>query len=272
MTILAIAKLKENLINKKTKAFNFEGKMKVKRNIIEIDENSCDGCGLCVLTCAKDAIKIVDGKAKLVFDTYCDGLGLCIKECPRDALKIVERDADEFDHIVAESHMKVKVGNHESSMVCGCPSRMIRTFSPRPASQTEDKPSNCAFSTSALSHWPVQISLIPPTAPFLKGAHILVAADCTPIAYPRFHEDFLKGRKVLVGCPKLDDAAAYIHKLTQIFSIADIRSITFLVMEVPCCQGLADILKKAMHLAGKKIPMGKIIISSLGEIIMRESI
>jgi Pyruvate/2-oxoacid:ferredoxin oxidoreductase delta subunit len=247
--------------------------MKEKRKIIEINENLCDGCGLCVPTCAEGAIQIIDGKAKLVADKYCDGLGACLGECPKGALKIVEREAEEFDQAAVEKHVESQEATGiatAETMACGCPSTLIQTFSSLGPCKKANEPVSYTGGVSALSHWPVQIRLVPPTAPFLKGSDLLVAADCTPFAYPRFHEDFLKGKVLLVGCPKLDDAQEYIRKFSQIFQEGDIKSITVLVMEVPCCQGLPVIIQKGMAMAGKDIHMEKVVISSRGEVIRRE--
>ncbi|MEI8172750.1 MAG: 4Fe-4S binding protein [Deltaproteobacteria bacterium] len=249
--------------------------MKAKRKIIEIDENLCDGCGLCVPSCAEGAIQVIDGKARIVADKYCDGLGACLGECPKGALRIVDRETEPFDQAAAEKHaasQKSSIVSETIPMACGCPSTMIRTF-PTPGScEKANEPVSQAGGVSALSHWPVQIRLVPPTAPFLKGADLLVAADCTPFAYPRFHEDFLKGKALLVGCPKLDDAQAYVQKFAEIFREADIKSITVLVMEVPCCQGLPVIIQRGMAMAGKNVPMEKVVISSRGEVIEKVSI
>lgn len=249
--------------------------MKEKRKIIEIDENLCDGCGFCALGCAEGAIVIINGKAKLVADTYCDGLGACVGECPQGALKIIEREAEEFVHADTLKHLKSQKEcecQGETALPCGCPSTQIRIFPTTRSCENTNKPVTQADCRSELSHWPVQIRLVPPNAPFLKGADLLVAADCTPFAYPRFHEDFLKGKTLLVGCPKLDDADAYVQKFTQIFREAPIKSITVVVMEVPCCQGLPVIIDKGLALAGKSIAMEKVTINSHGEIIRREQI
>ena len=249
--------------------------MKEKRKIIEIDENRCNGCGFCALGCAEGAIAIIDGKAKLVADTYCDGLGACIGECPQGALKIVEREAEKFDRAAAGKHMDSKKEcecQTQTVLPCGCPSTQIRIFPASGSCEKADKPALQTGSRSELSHWPVQIRLVPPNAPFLKGADLLVAADCTPFAYARFHEDFLKGKVLLVGCPKLDDAQAYVEKFAQIFREAPIKSITVVVMEVPCCQGLPVIIDKGLALAGKSIPMEKVVINSHGAIIRKEQI
>jgi len=247
--------------------------MKVKRKIIQINEEKCDGCGLCVPTCAEGAIQVINGKAKLVADKYCDGLGACLGECPRGALTIVERGAEEFDEVSVEKHIKSREVNHASeppAMACGCPSALIQSFVPMQSCSSANEPVAQTSIMSALSHWPVQIRLVPSTAPFLKKADLLVAADCTPVAYPRFHDDFLKGKVVLVGCPKFDDADLYADKFADIIRDADIRSITVLVMEVPCCQGLPVIIKKGMERAGKKVPMEKVVIGRGGKIVKKE--
>ncbi|MEW6614973.1 MAG: 4Fe-4S binding protein [Thermodesulfobacteriota bacterium] len=249
--------------------------MKVRRKIIEIDEEKCDGCGLCVPSCAEGAIQIVDGKARLSAEKYCDGLGACLGECPNDALRIVERDAEDFDEEAVEMHLKSKEAAHvsgEETMACGCPSALIQSFTPGKSCQDANTPVSHSNSVSALSHWPVQIKLVPPTAPFLKGANILVAADCTPFAYPDFHQDFIQGKVVMVGCPKFDDVQEYIERFADIFKIAEIKSITVVVMEVPCCQGLPLIIKRGMELAGKDIPIEQVVISARGEILNREKL
>ena len=247
--------------------------MNVVRKIIEIDEGLCDGCGVCVPACAEGAIQLIDGKARLVADRYCDGLGACLGECPTGALKIIERQAEEFDEEAVEKHLKTEghdENREEATLACGCPSTQVQTFGSLPARQEESEPDARESMASALSHWPVQIRLVPPTASFLKGAHLLVAADCTPLAYPHFHRDFVQGNVVMVGCPKFDDNQEYIQRFTDIFTQADIKGITLVVMEVPCCQGLPVIIKKAMELAGKEIPVDQVIISRRGEILERE--
>jgi ferredoxin len=247
--------------------------MDVLRKIIEIDEGLCTGCGECVPACAEGAIQVTDGKARLIKEQYCDGLGACLGECPSGALKIVERQAEEFDEESVTEHLQAQAANvqkAEATMACGCPSTQIECFASPRARNDRKAPEAQASYASALSHWPVQIRLVPPTAPFLKGAQLLVAADCTPIAYPHFHRDFLEGKAVMVGCPKFDDAQAYIQRFAEIFKTADIKGITVVVMEVPCCQGLPMIIKKGMELAGKKIPMDQVIIGTHGEILERE--
>lgn len=238
------------------------------RKIIEIDEGLCTGCGVCVPTCAEGAIQVIDGKARLVADRYCDGLGACLGECPVGALKVIEREAEGFDEEAVADYLQVKTT--EATMPCGCPSTHMQSFGPIPAHRAAGTLGPHENTPSALAHWPVQIKLVPPHAPFLQGAHLLVAADCTPVAYPHFHRDFLQGKAVLVGCPKFDDAQAYIQRFAEIFKQADIQQVTVVVMEVPCCQGLPMIIKKAMELAGKTIPLEQIIISARGEILNQE--
>ena len=252
--------------------------MKVKRKIIQIDEAKCDGCGTCVPSCAEGALQIVDGKARLTAEVYCDGLGACLGECPRDALKVIEREAEDFDEKAVEKHLDRLKTDHppkvheQPAMACGCPSTHIQTFTPAHPHRVANQPAPAQSAPSALTHWPVQIRLVPPTAPFLKGADLLVAADCTPIAYPNFHRDFLNGKVVMVGCPKFDEVQAYVQKFADIFNVAGIKSIEVVTMEVPCCQGLPLIVKKGLELAGKKIPLSQIIISTRGEILKRHKI
>ena len=248
--------------------------MRVNRKIIEINEELCDGCGQCIPSCAEGALEIVDGKAKLVADFYCDGLGACLGECPNGALRVVEREADEFDEVAVEERLE-SIAKEETPqvipMTSGCPSAQLKSFA-QPAAQQEASESAQGSAPSELTHWPVQINLVPPHAPFLKGADLLVAADCTPVAYPNFHRDFLRGKAVMVGCPKFDDVEGYIQKFAEIFRTADLHSVSVVVMEVPCCQGLPIILEKGMKAAGKKVRMEKVVISARGEVLGREKL
>lgn len=244
--------------------------MKKMRKIIEINEELCNGCGQCVLSCAEGAIAIIDGKARLVSDRYCDGLGACLGECPTGALKVVEREAEDFDEQAAHEHVKaMREREQAQKMACGCPSTQIRQFGPSAASMSPcdlaNRPVVQTAMQSSLTHWPVQIRLIPPSAPFLKSANLLVAADCVPVAYPAFHANLLKGKTVMLGCPKFDDAEDYVQRFAQIFKAAGIQSITMAIMEVPCCSAMAGILKKAMELAGVDIPVKKVVITARGE-------
>ena len=249
--------------------------MKVKRKIIQIDQEKCDGCGQCVASCAEGAIQIINGKARLVSEKYCDGLGACLGECPSDALRVIEREAEDFDEGAVEEHMKSvspAKGSEFQPMACGCPSAQIQNFSSAKSCPEANQPVSPGSTRSALSHWPVQIRLVPPFAPFLKGADLLVAADCTPVAYPNFHRDFLEGKVVMVGCPKFDEVQTYVQKFADIFNVAGIKSIEVVTMEVPCCQGLPLIVKKGLELAGKKIPLTQVIISTRGEVLKRQTI
>jgi len=244
----------------------------MKRKIIRIDKEKCNGCGLCVPACAEGAIAIADGKARLVAEKYCDGLGACLGECPQDALTVIEAEVEAFDLEAAEAHVKASKPSmlpSVPSMPCGCPSSLTQIFPAATACEKTGPSAIPGSRVSALSHWPVQIRLAPPTAPFLKNADLLIAADCTPVAYAGFHRDFLAGKAVLMGCPKFDDVAAYVDKFTEIFRLNPIKSITVLVMEVPCCKGLPAIIRKAMAQSGQNIPLSIVIISLRGEI--RES-
>lgn len=245
--------------------------MKSMRKIVQIDETLCDGCGECITACAEGALKILDGKASLVAEIYCDGLGACLGGCPRDAIRIIEREADAFDEKAVEDHLKSATGEtHSGHAQPACPSARLHTFAPSCAEM--NRPVGLEASQSALSHWPVQIRLVPPTAPFLRQADILVAADCVPFACADFHRDFLTGKKVLVGCPKFDDIQDYIRKFADIFSSADVRSVTTIEMEVPCCSRLPVIVQKGMDIAGKKVPFENVVIGVRGDILKREKI
>lgn len=237
--------------------------MKAKRKIIHIDEEKCNGCGECVSACAEGAIELVAGKARLVADKYCDGLAACLGECPVNAIDIIEREADPFDPAAVEKYLAEKRGD-DKAQDCGCPSTQLHMF-PLLDSPPADK-GNQPHGSSNLMHWPVQIRLVPPGAPFLKNADLLIASDCTPIAYPGFHEDLLKGKAVMMGCPKFDDSEEYVDKFTQIFSTADIRSITIAVMEVPCCSKMPVIVERALAQSGKKIPLEIVVIGTRGDI------
>lgn len=244
--------------------------MKSVRKIIEIDEERCDGCGQCVIACAEGAMEIVDGKARLMKETYCDGLGACLGECPQGALRIIERQAAEFDPEEVEKHLE-RSGKGEqtpkATVPSQCPSSQIRLF--ETSCEGANRPAMPVSTASALSHWPVQIRLVPANAPFLKGADLLVAADCTPVAYGNFHCDFLQGKALLLGCPKFDDVPQYIKKFAEIFSVADIKSVTVLEMEVPCCSALPTIVRKGMAEAGKKIPIEEVVVGVRGTILGR---
>lgn len=236
--------------------------MKVLRKIVHIDEEKCDGCGQCVPACEEGAIQIIDGKAKLVAEKYCDGLGACLGQCPNDAIKIIEREAEDFDEEAVQRHLE-EVKQKQGEMACGCPSSQIRVL-PTNKSSEHNKGERLK---SALTHWPVQIKLVPPHAPFLKNADLLVVADCVPVAYPNLHRDMLPGKVIMIGCPKFDDKEEYVEKFNQIFSQNDVNSVEVLIMTVPCCSALPLIVKKGMEKSGKKIPIKQKVISPEGNIV-----
>jgi len=243
------------------------------RKIVSIDQEKCNGCGLCIPNCAEGAIQIVDGKARLITDKFCDGLGACLGHCPEDAITIIERDAEEFDEKAVETHLHKK---HEvpsqlhpqaqpkpQPEFTGCPSSRVLQFQvPKPRTESGPKES----SASQLSQWPVQLKLVPVNAPYFEDADLLIAADCVPFAYANFHQDFLKGKAVVVGCPKLDDIQLYREKLTEIFRTNSIKSVTLPFMEVPCCFGLVKATEDAIAASGKNIPLKKVKIGIRGEI------
>jgi NAD-dependent dihydropyrimidine dehydrogenase PreA subunit len=248
--------------------------MNVIRKIIKIDEDLCNGCGHCVPACAEGALEIIDGKARVIADIYCDGLGACLGECPTGALSIEERPADEFDEHAVEKLLAEKEKTRPAPKVLpmaagGCPSaRMVQSF----GSATAAAAATAEPAESALSHWPVQIMLVPPTAPFLKGADLLVLADCVPVAFPTLHRDFLQGKRVMLGCPKFDDVEVYVDKFAQICKQSGIRSITAVVMEVPCCSALPVIVQKGMQRSGVNLPLEEVVISVRGKILQRRQL
>ena len=246
---------------------------KVVRQIIRIDEEKCDGCGICAEACHEGAIQMIDGKARLVSETYCDGLGDCIGECPRGAISFEEREAAPYDEEAVKKYLAEK--GTSFPMDCGCPGSMVRDLLNEPAPRGyQPRPPLAGGGKSALANWPVQIRLVPENAPYLKNAHLVVAADCTPFAFPAFHETFLAGDKkvCLVGCPKLDDAAAYAAKLARMISFNEIDQITEVRMEVPCCGGLTRLLEKACEDSGREISLKIFTIGVGGDIIDKETV
>jgi NAD-dependent dihydropyrimidine dehydrogenase PreA subunit len=235
----------------------------MKRDIIEIDEEKCNGCGECVTSCAESALQIVNGKAKLVKEIYCDGLGACIGTCPTGALTITQREAVAFDEQATEKH--VHAAKQTSEKPCGCPGSMVLEFNKRaPAAEkiAHKEPSE-------LSNWPIQLMLVPVNAPYFNDADLLIAADCTAFSIGGFHTDFIKDKKLIIACPKLDDAKFYVEKLSQILSGNQIRSISVARMEVPCCGGLTQIVQQALKKSGKNIPYSETIIGIKGNIAKR---
>jgi len=246
--------------------------MKIMRKIIEIDENLCTGCGECIINCAEGALQIVDGKAKMLAEKYCDGLGACLGHCPTGALHIIEREAEDFDEEAVEELLSTREAAQArrpappAQPACGCPSARLQTFAPATPCQAANAPVQLGAATgSALSHWPVQIRLVPPSAPFLKGADLLIAADCVPVAYPDFHRDLLSGKVVMLGCPKFEEVDSAIQKFTEIFASAGIKSITMAIMEVPCCGNMRHIVSQALARSGQAIPVQEVVISARGE-------
>lgn len=236
----------------------------MKRKIIEIDESLCNGCGQCITGCAEGALELIDGVAKIVADHFCDGLGACIGHCPTGALQIIERDAPEFDeHAVEERLAQLK----KASSPCGCMSSAPMSMTPcQSANAPTAQATQTAGGGSALASWPIKLRLVPPTAPFLKGARLLLAADCVPPAFPAFHSAFLPGRIALLGCPKFDDVQSYVDKLAEIIRQNDIADITVLQMEVPCCAGMSRIAAVAIAASGKAVPATQVVVTRRGEI------
>ena len=235
------------------------------RKIVRIDEEKCNGCGLCIPNCAEGALQIVDGKAKLMSEKFCDGLGACLGHCPEDAITVIERDAEEFDEKAVEIHLhkQNEAQPKPQPVFTGCPSSRAMHFK---VSEAGAESGSVAPSVSQLAHWPVQLKLVPVNAPYFQDADLLITADCVPFAYPDFHRDFLKGKAVVVGCPKLDDIQYYQEKLTEIFKTNSIKSITLPYMEVPCCFGLVKATEDALAASGKKIPLKKVKIGIRGDI------
>ncbi len=256
------------------------------RDILEIDESKCDGCGQCIPSCAEGALYLENGKVRLRADALCDGLGACLGECPQGALRVVKREAVAFDEQAVAAHLATPrpspVALVPAAEVPSCPGSRPRTLHPVPSEParaaggrprlsvvSEAPPRLVPTGGSRLGQWPVQITLVSPAAPYLNGADLLVTADCVPFAYARFHDDFLDGRRVLVGCPKLDDLAGYVEKLTEIFRRAAPRSVTVVKMQVPCCNGIAAATRQAMARAGGAAPVEVVTIGIDGGVVGR---
>jgi len=253
---------------------------RIKRKIVKIDEDKCNGCGICIPSCAEGALQIVNGKARLVSDKYCDSLGACLSECPQGAISIEERVAEPFNEEAVKQHLEKKPGL-KAEPACGCPSAMVQEFEKKdslpcgcPSSSVTQfretaaraKPAVTGHQPSALGHWPVQLTLVPPKAPFLQGADVLLAADCTAFSYGGFHTDFLTDHALVVACPKLDNYEAHLAKLTDMLRQSDIKSLSVLRIEVPCCAGLTRMAMQAILSSGKDIPFKETIIGIRGEI------
>ncbi|HUL58501.1 MAG TPA: 4Fe-4S binding protein [Anaeromyxobacteraceae bacterium] len=263
----------------------------MRRKIVQIDESKCDGCGQCIPSCAEGAIALVDGKARLSGDALCDGLGACLGECPQGAITVVEREAAPFDEVAVHTHLAARaapVPRPPLQLVTAraaqpaAPAMPLAAATARPrlsvVSNDAPAPGGCPGSRSTtlprrggpaatpsagesrLGHWPVQLHLVNPGAPWLRGADLLVAADCVPFAYARFHDELLAGRAVVIGCPKLDDLAAYGDKLAAIFRTAAPRSVTVVRMEVPCCGGISTAARQALAAAAVAVPFRDVVI------------
>ena len=225
----------------------------VLRKIVKIDEEKCTGCGICIPNCAEGALKIIDGKARLVSDIYCDGLGACLGHCPEDAIEIIEREAEEFDEEAVHEYLKLQL----QGVSCTAVTSLVDPQEPESA-QVEQG--------SSLRHWPVQLHLVPIKAPFWNDADLLLMADCVAVAQPELHSKLLSGRSVMMGCPKFDNAQAYLDKITQILKQNEVRSLTVVNMEVPCCNGLRRIAEIALEQSGKMIPTQSLVVSVKGDI------
>ncbi|MBZ5640160.1 MAG: 4Fe-4S binding protein [Acidobacteriia bacterium] len=261
------------------------------RDVVTIDETKCDGCGECVTACHEGAIRIVSGKARLVADALCDGLGACLGYCPRGAITVERREAPPFDEAAVAAHLAasreagathprpreplVVLGAApsapESDAAPACPSARFSSFGPGP----RFAPAGNALppaGRSELTHWPVQLGLLPPTAPVLRGASLLLAADCVPVAFPGFHQQLLRGRAVVIGCPKFDDVRGYVEKLARMIAESALRDITVARMEVPCCGGLVMAVLEARRRSGRDFPVTEVVVGTRGDLLARRDL
>lgn len=243
----------------------------MKRKIVEINEDLCNGCGLCVSACHEGAIQMVAGKARLVSDAYCDGLGDCLPACPTGAIQITEREAAPFDAAAVAARQAAGQSAAKPAdsalppLPCGCPGQMAKTIERKPAPPST-APAADAPAASELTNWPVQIKLVNVRAPYLQNAALLVAADCTAFAYPDIHRRFMRNKVTLIGCPKLDEGD-YAEKLTAILQANDIKSVTVLRMEVPCCGGITQAVTRALQASGKMIPWQVVTVATDGTLL-----
>jgi len=252
------------------------------REIVTIDEELCDGCGLCVPACHEGALQIINGKARLVADRLCDGLGACLGHCPKGAIRVERREADAFDEAAVVAHRAgatqriVRAHGRAGGAFGmppngGCPGSRFAQFA---APAREAAPQDAAAQTagaypSELTHWPVQLHLLSPHAPILRGARLLVAADCVPIAYAGFHAELLRGRAVVIACPKLDDTTGYVEKLAEMIAHNELRDVTVVHMEVPCCTGILHTVLEARRRAGVAVPVEEVVIGIRGDRLAR---
>jgi len=237
------------------------------RNIVKIDEEKCNGCGLCVNACVEGAIKLINGKARLISDIYCDGLGACIGHCPQDAITIEKRDAKEFDEQATQAHLsREQIAKKQADFVC--PSMAMQDLTAKGAKTTaaeSDMPSE-------LKQWPVQLMLVSPHAPYFKNADLLLVADCVPFAMGDFHNKFLKDKNIAIGCPKLDDSKFYVEKLSDILINNNLNTLAVIHMMVPCCSGLTYIAREAIKLSGSSMKFEDVTVDLHGEIIKSETV
>lgn len=233
------------------------------RRIIKIDEEKCNGCGACANACHEGAIEMINGKAKLTREDYCDGLGDCLPTCPADAIHFEEREAPAYDEAAVLAAKAAKENQQKTPLPCGCPGSQSKAIRRERDAVT---PQMTVANTSQLSQWPVQIKLAPVNAPYFDGANLLIAADCSAYAYGNFHQEFIRNHITLIGCPKLDEGD-YADKLTQIIANNDIKSVTIVRMEVPCCSGIAQAARRALQASGKFIPWRVVIISTDGKVL-----
>jgi ferredoxin len=274
--------------------------VRTSRKIISIDEEKCTGCGQCIPNCPEGALQVIDGKARLVSDLFCDGLGACVGHCPEDAMTVEERPAEPYDearvmanivkagpntiaahlhHLkdhgavayydAAVAYLKehgIPVPGEKKTLACGCPGTAVRELEPEPVEQS----CSCADAgprPSRLRNWPVQITLVPVSAPYLKNADLLIAADCVGSSHPNFHDDLVQGRVLLIGCPKLDDADSYLERLTGMFRENAPKSVTVAHMTVPCCFGMVHLVKQAIAASGRTIPYAEVTVGIDGKVV-----
>ena len=244
------------------------------RKVIHIDEEQCDGCGECVTGCAEGAIAIIDGKARLVGETYCDGLGVCLGHCPQGAITMEEREAEAFDEVKTREHLERRKAKEVAANSLSlaftspqCPGSMARSLARQMTVSEPGDGISAGSRPSELRNWPVQLTLVPPNAPYFRGADLLLVADCVPFACADFHRRFLRGKPVIIGCPKLDQAEFYVKKLAEILRMAEPLSLSVVHMEVPCCSGLTRIAQHALGMAESNTPLTDVTVSIGGEVI-----
>jgi ferredoxin len=239
------------------------------RKIVKINEEKCNGCGLCISGCHEGALQLINGKAKLVSESYCDGLGNCLPECPTGAITLEEREVAAFDEAaVKKNQAAAHAQPAPAKLACGCPGTHAKTIqrTQAPAASPNRVQDTTASTQSQLQQWPCQIKLVPVNAPYLQNSHLLIAADCAAYAYANIHQDFMRNKITLIGCPKLDNTD-YAEKLAEIIRLNEIKSVTVLRMEVPCCSGLATAVKDALTNSGKMIPWQIVTIGTDGTIV-----